>query len=159
MAASSDDIERVYHERYGGFRRAVTAIVGSPDVAHDVVQDGFAHALERRAQFRGGSLEAWIWTSVARKALDDRRRRRVHEPIEVTLDPAHVVSERDPELAAAVRALPGRRRLVVFLRYFADLAYAEIASLLDVSEGTVAATLAQAHAELRSTLELEGVQS
>ena len=61
-------------------------------------------------------------------------------------------AERDPELAEAVRSLAPRRRLVVYLRYFADLPYAEIASLLDISEGTVAATLSQAHAELLEQL-------
>ena len=68
-------------------------------------------------------------------------------------------AERDPELAEAVRALAPRRRLVVYLRYFADLPYAEIASLLDISEGTVAATLSQAHAELLEQLrDKEAVQ-
>jgi DNA-directed RNA polymerase specialized sigma24 family protein len=42
---------------------------------------------------------------------------------------------------------------VVFLRYFADLSYAEIARLCGIEEGTVAATLAQAHAELKLALE------
>jgi DNA-directed RNA polymerase specialized sigma24 family protein len=46
----------------------------------------------------------------------------------------------------------------VFLRYFADLSYAEIADALGVAEGTVAAALSQAHAELRAHLELEGVE-
>jgi DNA-directed RNA polymerase specialized sigma24 family protein len=44
----------------------------------------------------------------------------------------------------------------VFLRYFGDFSYAEIAEACDVSEGTVAAALAQARAELRASLEPEG---
>ena len=62
-------------------------------------------------------------------------------------------------MRAWVAALPERQRLAVFLRYFADLPYAEIASLLDISEGTVAATLSQAHAELLEQLrDKEAVQ-
>jgi hypothetical protein len=30
-----------------------------------------------------------------------------------------------------MRALPAKRRLIVFLRYFADLSYAEIAQICD----------------------------
>ena len=56
-----------------------------------------------------------------------------------------------------MRALPPRRRLVVFLRYFADLSYAEIAEIAGVSEGTVAATLAQAKEELLGLLNGEEV--
>ena len=36
------------------------------------------------------------------------------------IDPQLVDPERDPELAAALRRLPPRRRLIVFLRYFGD---------------------------------------
>jgi RNA polymerase sigma factor (sigma-70 family) len=155
MAATTREIERVYHSRYGGFRRAVAAIVGE-DASHDVVQEGFARALERRRQFRGGSLEAWVWKAVLRKAFDERRGRSTVR-LEDDFDTELVASDRDPELTSAVRGLAPRRRLAVFLRYFADLSYAEIADVLEVAEGTVAATLAQAHAELRADLELEGV--
>jgi RNA polymerase sigma-70 factor (ECF subfamily) len=146
----------VYHGRYGGFRRAAAAIAGE-DASHDVVQEGFVRALERRRQFRGGSLEAWIWKAVLRKAFDERRRRTT-VPLEDELGAELIESDRDPELAKAVRTLAPRRRLAVFLRYFADLSYAEIADVLEVAEGTVAATLSQAHAELRAGLQLEGVE-
>jgi RNA polymerase sigma-70 factor, ECF subfamily len=155
VPASTREIERVYHSRYGGFRRAAAAIVGE-DASHDAVQEGFARALEQRKQFRGGSLEAWVWKAVLRKAFDERRR-RTPLPLEDVFDAGLVASDRDPELAAAIRGLAPRRRLAIFLRYFADLSYGEIAEALEVAEGTVAATLAQARAELRAHLELEGV--
>jgi DNA-directed RNA polymerase specialized sigma24 family protein len=59
----------------------------------------------------------------------------------------------DPRLRAAIAALPERQRLVLFLRYFADLDYATIAEALEISPGTVAATLNAARGSLRSVLE------
>jgi RNA polymerase sigma factor (sigma-70 family) len=153
MGDSGAAIESLYHRRYSGFRHGAAAIVGNYDDAHDVVQDGFAQAFKRRAQYRGGSLEAWVWRIVERVALDLRRSRRQTEPLEDTLDAALVESDGDPGLAAAVRALTPRRRLIVFLRYYADLPYEAIASTLGVSAGTVAATLAQAHDDLRRALD------
>ena len=50
-------------------------------------------------------------------------------------------------------ALSERERLVVFLRYFADLDYRSIAAALDVKIGTVSATLHSAHEALRRSLE------
>lgn len=47
---------------------------------------------------------------------------------------------------------------MVFLRYFADLSYEQIAEVCDVSLGTVAATLAQARSELAGALDPEGVR-
>ena len=69
-----------------------------------------------------------------------------------------VEPERDFALTAAVRALPPRRRLIVFLRYFADLPYQTIAEALEIDEGTVAATLAQARQALAEILDEEGVR-
>jgi len=39
---------------------------------------------------------------------------------------------------------------VVFLRYFADLPLIEIAEILEIAEGTVSATLAQARKQTRA---------
>ena len=66
------------------------------------------------------------------------------------IDPAFVEPERDFALTAAVQTLPPRRRLVVFLRYFADLEYRQIAHALEIETGTVSATLHAAHANLRT---------
>jgi RNA polymerase sigma-70 factor, ECF subfamily len=61
--------------------------------------------------------------------------------------------EGDPELRACLAALPERQRLVVFLRYFADLSYREIAETLEIEVGTISATLHAAHDSLRAALE------
>jgi RNA polymerase sigma-70 factor (ECF subfamily) len=156
VAATAEEIERVYLERYTPFRTAVAAIVGGEERAHDVVQEGFARALAKRRQFRGGTLEAWVWRIVVRQAFDLRE--RPVAALEQELDAELILSDRDPDLAAAIRRLPPRRRLIVFLRYFGDLSYEQIAELMGISAGTVGAALTQAHDELRHGLELEGAE-
>jgi RNA polymerase sigma factor (sigma-70 family) len=149
-------IERVYRERYVGFRNALAAVTGSYESARDVVQEAFARALRERRSFRGeGSLEGWIFRIAFRTALEARGPREME--LEEALEPEVLQPERDPVLAAALRSLPPRRRLIVFLRYFADLSYAEIAAACGISEGTVAAALAQARAALLEALEPEEV--
>lgn len=145
-----EPLEQLYRDRYVGFRNALAPIVGSADTAHDVVQEAFAVALrERRKLRRSESLAPWVWRIAFRIALRERGRRVEDElPDDIGLPSP----ERDPALEAAIRSLPARRRLVVFLRYFAEFSYAEIAEALEVSEGTVAATLAQAHAALHDDL-------
>jgi len=153
----TDEIERVYRERYVAFRNALVTVTGSREAARDAVQEAFARALRSSDQFRGdGTLEAWIFRIALRTALETRRNGR-----EISLvadaDPTLPAPERDPELAVALRKLSPRRRLIVFLRYFADLSYAEIAAVCEISEGTVAATLAQARADLLEALERDEV--
>jgi len=160
MPATVEAIEELYRSRYASYRGGVAALTGY-DAARDVVQEAFAQALRDRHAYRGeGSLAAWVWRIAFRAALNARRNGGRELTLDEIVEAAPVPrDERDPELAEAVRQLAPRRRLVVYLRYFADLPYAEIASLLDISEGTVAATLSQAHAELLDHLrDKEAVQ-
>jgi RNA polymerase sigma-70 factor (ECF subfamily) len=153
MGARISDIESVYRHRYTAFRQMAATIAGTPDEARDVVQDAFAEAIRKRASFRGeGPLEGWIWRIALRLAFA-RRRSDPGLPLAQVGESAIPDPEADPELAEAVRQLAPRRRLVVFLRYFGDLSYAQIAEICGISEGTVAATLAQAHNELGAALE------
>ena len=145
-------LEELYRERYSGFCNALATVTGDRDSARDAVQEGFARALRSRSQFRGGSLAAWVWRIALRAAHDQRRWAR-RTAMNGSLDPAPLHPERDSEVAAAIRQLPPQRRLIVFLRYFADLTYADIAEALGISEGTVAATLSEARAALREPLE------
>jgi RNA polymerase sigma factor (sigma-70 family) len=156
MAARTSELEALYRTKRAGFRNGVTLLLGDRELARDVVQEGFVQAIARRKTFRGGSLEAWVWQIVKRKALD-LRRAPVTSPLENEFDPALLESAADPDLAAAIRDLPPRRRLIVFLRYYADLPYDAIAELLGIAQGTVGATLTQAHEELRGALQPEGV--
>ncbi len=52
----------------------------------------------------------------------------------------------------ALANLPERQRLVLFLRYYADLDYAAIAQVLGLRTGTVSSTLNQRHRAIRSAL-------
>ena len=156
MGRRERELEELYSTRYLSFRNALATVTGSRESARDAVQEAFARALAQREQYRGDApLAAWVWKIALRVALESRRRPQAL-PLEETLDPALLQPERDPELAAALRRLSPRRRLIVFLRYFGDFSYTEIAAACDVSEGTIAASLAQAHAELRASLTLNG---
>jgi RNA polymerase sigma-70 factor (ECF subfamily) len=155
MDARAREIEQLYRDRYVGFRNALATVTGSQETARDAVQEGFARAFAERARFRGeGPLAAWVWRIALRAALSERGGSDLR--LEEAIDPRLVDPAPDPSLAAALATLSPRRCLVVFLRYFADFSYADIAAACDVSEGTVAATLAQAREALAATLECEG---
>lgn len=148
-------IERLYRERYVNFRNALATVTGSNESAKDAVREGFARAFRKRAHFRGeGSLDAWVWRIVLRAAYESRRN-GASPPLDELPEAELVEPERDPALTAALRAISPRRRLLVFLHYYADLSYAEIAGICQISEGTVAATLAQARQSLLEALETE----
>jgi RNA polymerase sigma-70 factor, ECF subfamily len=148
-------VEQLYRAEYGRFLQMLATLTGGYDSAHDAVQETFARAYAHRGEWRGeSSLATWVWRIAVRTAL---RMRSNASQVELngSYDPAPVEPERDPELSAALRALPPKRRLIVFLRYFADLTYAEIAEVCGINEGTVAAALSQAREQLKTKLKEE----
>lgn len=153
--ALTRQIEVLYRARVDGFYRVAAAIVRDRDLAWDAVQDGFADAVRGSAGFRGEApLEAWVWRLVVNAALRSHRQRPV-VPLPDGFDRS--VSENGGVLAVgdALAALPERQRLAVFLRYYADLDYREIADVLGVEVGTVSATLHAALSTLRQKMEVQ----
>ena len=146
-------LEELYRHRYARFEAVLTTVTRDREAARDAVQEAFAVALARKRQFRGdGSLEGWVWKIALRQAAG---RSGPRNPVAERLDPVLPELELDSALAAAIRCLSARRRLFVFLRYFGDLTYEQIAQACGVSRGTVAAALARARAQLACVLEDE----
>jgi RNA polymerase sigma factor (sigma-70 family) len=158
MGRLDSELEDLYRRRHGAFQMMLASVTGSVESARDVVQEAFAQALRDQAAFRGdGSLEGWVWRIALRVAV---RSKGTHElAMDGLPDVGFVDESRDPTLAAAVQGLSPQRRMAIFLRYFADLSYAQIGEALGIAEGTVAATLAQAHQQLAAELSANEVMT
>jgi RNA polymerase sigma-70 factor (ECF subfamily) len=154
QGAGADEIAAVYHARLVELCGVASAILEDTEQGRDAVQDAFARALRRRSTFRGdGPLEAWLWRIVVNTA---RSRRRLSGPPAEGLRSEETSAGEDegtPEVRSLLAALPERQRLVLFLRYYADLDYRTIAEVLAISPGTVGATLSAGLAALRRRLE------
>jgi RNA polymerase sigma-70 factor (ECF subfamily) len=146
-----DEIEATYRDSYGAYYRVALGMLRDREKAHDAVQEAFARAVRHRVSFRGeGSLRGWIWRSLTRVCADELR---MPEPRVQAVRRVVEALDADESVRVAVAALPERQRWAVFLRYYADLSYDEIASVLDVERGTVAATLHAARKSLLPVLE------
>lgn len=134
--------------------QTATAYLGDVEAARDAVQEGVANAIRNRRSFRGeGTLEAWLWRVVLNAIRSAHRERAHNRMVAEVLDPIPPLDVgSDDAVRAAVRRLPERQRLALFLRFYADMDYATIADLLDISEGTVGASLNAARKTLRGLL-------
>ncbi len=124
----------------------------SPSDAEDLVQDTYLKAFRAARQFQPGTnLKAWLFT-ILQNTFRNLRRDRGREPVDIdseTVERAAVsVDAPDPEqrliaktldadLREAFDSLPPAFREAVWLRDVEDLAYADIAQVLDVPIGTV----------------------
>jgi RNA polymerase sigma-70 factor (ECF subfamily) len=136
-------------------QRLATSILGDPDEAQDVCQETFIDALVYIGRYTPGTnLKAWlsrIAMNKCQQALRKRRIRRslssavqsIHDllsrpanPVEMTLQ-----AERDARIRAAINALGEKHRIPVILYYVYDLKVREIATILEIPEGTVSSRL------------------
>jgi RNA polymerase sigma-70 factor (ECF subfamily) len=150
-------IARLYERRFHAFVGGAYAVLGEPEAARDAVQEAFARALRDARCFRGeGTLEAWLWRIVVNVARDAARRSRFADlSADELADLATLGVDRADvgDLREELRTLPERQRLAVFLHYYADLPYDEVARLLAVAPGTIAASLNAARKTLRHRIE------
>jgi RNA polymerase sigma-70 factor (ECF subfamily) len=142
-------IEAAYVTGYPGYVRLAAAVSGHNDRAADMVQEAFARAVRARGSFHGdGPLEGWIARIVVNVARDEARR----PPAPAVELSAHSAAGETPGLAPMVAGLPERQRLVLFLRYYADLPYDAIAKAVGVEVSTVGPTLTAALRTLRERM-------
>ncbi len=153
MERTRTELEALYRERHAQFARMAIALVGGDvEEAGDVVQEAFARAYANAHAFRGdGPLAGWVWRILLHTASRSRAGTRSATAAPPGV-PALPQAESDTALADALQALSPRQRTMVFLRFYADLSYDEIAVALGVRPGTVGATLHQSTALLRRRL-------
>ncbi len=155
-----EEIAALYASDFARFVRVAAAITGDSESARDVVQDAFANLVRHRAEHRAdASLGGWAWRAVVNGATSELRARAysARATARLTSLRQHDAGDdtQDTALRTLLRGLPERQRLIVFLRYYADLDYATIATALALSAGTIGATLNAARATLRTALRAE----
>jgi len=142
--------------------RYAASVLGEDGAAEDVAQECFVRLWERRETWGlEGSVRGLLFRMARNLALDERRRTGARDraaegaparrsaplPDELAED-----AECRALLAAAVEALPDRRREVFVLVRFHGLSHREVAQALDLSPQTVANHLHLALTDLRAAL-------
>ena len=151
--------------------RVAYSVLRQREDAEDVAQEAFAKAYRCFQQLRDRDrFRAWLVRMTWRMALDRQRsnRRRlarevlasaevVEAGLQTRLRPestgdALISRERDEQLWQAIDALPEKLRLVIVLAGIEGHDIREVASLLDVPDGTVKSRLFLARKQLKERL-------
>jgi RNA polymerase sigma factor (sigma-70 family) len=148
--------ERAYPQAY----RVALGITGDRALADDVAQEAFARAFRDRSRFRGDAPgSAWIHRIVVNEALDALRRRRWTRSLDAQVvelavrpDGSAAVADR-LSIEGALAGLAPKQRAAVVLRYYVDMDYATIASVLGTTAGNVGVMLTRSLDRLRNQLE------
>lgn len=131
--------------------RVCRAVVGPVD-AEDAWSETFLSAMRAYPELGpDANVEAWLVTIAHRRAIDvGRAVSRAPAPVAVIRETAQTVGH-DPDLWAALEALPDKQRRTLAYRYLAGLPYAEIADLLGGSTDAARRAAADGIKTLRVT--------
>ncbi len=159
--ATTDEVFAALTRRnVDGAYRLAWAILRDDADADDATQDAFAIAWRKRSSLREPDrFEAWfgrILVNVCRERLRGARPGRIR-PLEAAPEPAIgdssvSLSNRDA-VGRALDRLDADHRIVVILRYWADLRVDEIGARLGIPAGTVKSRLHNALRTMRPRLE------
>jgi len=154
----------LYQRHAPGLFAYVYRQTASREDAEDIVLDVFLMVLRQQdfATFDEQKQVAWLWTITRHKVVDRFRRsaRQQHVPLDPLADMLYEDDELSPErehlkreeytqLHRAIKALPEEQQEVLQLRFSSGLRCAEIAPVLDKSEGAVRMLLSRTIRTLR----------
>jgi RNA polymerase sigma-70 factor (ECF subfamily) len=138
---------------YGPLAGWCQALVGDPEVAHDIAAESFARLLGRLVGVR--DPRAYLYVTTTRLVADHWRARARDS----RLGDRIVLQERGRDvpdtawLRDLVERLPERLRAPVLLHYYADMSVADVAKALHRPVGTVKRLLAEGRALLLARIE------
>lgn len=141
-----------YRDEFPRVYRALCAVIRNADVARDALQDAFLEGV-RRPPARSDNIPGWLFRVALRRARRGPYQSTLRGLVE-TLVPAardEIAEALDRmEVARLLGMLSERQRAMVVAQYYLGLDQEDIARLFGVRRGTVAATLAQAKARMRT---------
>lgn len=140
--------------------RFLLRLTRSPDDAQELTQDTFLRAYQALDHWYADALfRTWLFRIARNRAFDRLRRDKLVEFValedDVEIPDAGAgpdarleTAQRVRQLEAALQALPAAQREILLLREIEQMAYDEIALVLDLNTGTVKSRIARARGAL-----------
>jgi RNA polymerase sigma-70 factor (ECF subfamily) len=164
--------EKNFLAMYDAYKQIIYSYVltkiGDTFAAEDLTEDVFFKALNKRFTYnpRKAQFSTWIFTIAKNALIDYYRKMRPSVDIDDKDEEAPVPSETDTEeeffaavksetLKKALAELSPREYNVVYMRYYRDLSYRQIAMETALSESNVSVILTRSLKKLKKMLESE----
>ena len=154
-------VTELYTSHYGSLVRLAALLVRDEPTAEEVVQECFIamHDGWHRLRDKDKAL-SYLKQAVVNRCRSVLRHRSMVQRNAPKPTPDMPSAEQDAmsllersAVIAALKALPGRQRQALVLRYYADLSEAQIAKTMGISHGAVKSHTARGTAALRTVLE------
>jgi RNA polymerase sigma-70 factor (ECF subfamily) len=156
-AGDDDAFETLVGQYQAPLFRYLRGFVGDAEQARDLVQETFLRAYKSLGSLEDPALlRSWLYRIAHNQACSVLRRRRLISWL--PLLPAHQTGGPSPDRSAieaarveeALGRVPTDQRAPLLMHLVAGFSYAEIAALLNVTEGTVRMRISRGRAAFRA---------
>ena len=148
IAGDADAFGALYLFHLDAIYRYIFFRVGDADIAEDLTEQVFLNAWEALPSYRqrGSQFASWLYRIAHNVVVDQHRRRKpvisisllergVGESEQFTALDQVIKAEEAAALASAIAQLPEEQQQVIVLRFIEGLRHAEVARIMDKSEG------------------------
>jgi RNA polymerase sigma-70 factor, ECF subfamily len=166
QAGDTSSFQQLYEKYKDRVYNLIYYSVDEPSHAEDVLQTVFVKVFQALPAFRLDScFLTWVYRVAINECKNRKRRRRLFvsmselPQVDAKPDPAltpeveHLTNHVALMVRNAIMELNPKLRAVIALKYFEDLSYEEIASILGCSSGTVASRMHRALNQLEKNLQ------
>jgi RNA polymerase sigma-70 factor (ECF subfamily) len=154
---------------YSDLYRYGIKIFNHPDLVRDSIQDVFVRIWERRDTVGDvQNAKAYLITSLRRKLFENKAEyaSKIYEgksgedeketfsfSSAEFMEVEEISAQLRTSMTEAINGLPERQRELIYLRFYFNLPYAEIARIMDVKEQTIKNLMQRTIANLRSKID------
>lgn len=162
-------LSEIFTSFYSDLYRYGIKIFNHPDLVKDSIQDVFVRIWERRETIgQVQNAKAYLITSLRRKLFENKEqytskifdgKSGLDEKETFSFSAAEfmeveeISSQLRTSMTEAINSLPERQRELIYLRFYFNLPYAEIARIMDVKEQTIKNLMQRAIANLRNKID------
>jgi RNA polymerase sigma-70 factor, ECF subfamily len=158
--AAAFDLEAVFCAQFARIARAVARVVRDHGRAEELAVEAFVKLLRHpRLHSSDVHVEAWLYRTAIRLALDELRRRKRHARFEQWLrfvkpapapspEEMHAAGQEQERVREVLSGLPRRQAELLLLRS-QELSYSEIASAMNIHPASLGKLLSRAQHSFR----------
>jgi RNA polymerase sigma-70 factor (ECF subfamily) len=155
--------EKIHRELFSALYYYALKLLDDPELADDAVQELFIKIWVKRAAI--GELEkvkAYFFTALRRQVLNQLRNLRLRElhisrllQTDISFSPEEIVVNREEaddlrnRLLQLLNSLPARQREAIYLHYFENMDYQQVAAIMGVNYQSVLNLVHKAMQKLR----------
>jgi RNA polymerase sigma-70 factor (ECF subfamily) len=145
--------------------RMTCIITGSTAAAQDLVQETFLEVFRKAPRHEKGSFSAYLGTIAYHKALKEKKRLQLVDPLDgIDIPDRHgtplegmLSKERDHALVEVLNSLDMHHRAILVMRFYGEYSYEEIARMTELPLGTIKSRIFYAVKTCRERLNGKGI--